>query len=205
VNAQCNSASRGKLYVFEGIDAAGKSSIAREFHRQLSTKAVPSKLLAFPGNSPGTLGQLVYRLHHASKECGVDTLTATSLQTLHIAAHLDAIESIILPTLEAGHNVVLDRFWWSTWAYGIVGGVPAEVLKTLIEAECRLWAHWKPQHLFYIYRSSNIHEDNSKTCQQLKKAYAQLLKSEQGKYSISLIENNLTLAEVVQRLFQLLK
>lgn len=190
--------SSGKLYVFEGVDAAGKSSLARDFHRQLTTNGTPASLLAFPGNMPGTLGELVYRIHHNSKENGIEELTPAALQALHIAAHLDAIERIIIPTLANGECVILDRFWWSTWAYGIVGGIQIDVLQALIEAECRAWGAWKPNCLFYIHRQAPLRPEQSEAWQKLKEAYSTLIQAEKAKYQISVIENELTPAETLE-------
>jgi dTMP kinase len=61
------------------------------------------------------------------------------LQTLHVAAHLDAIERKILPALEAGTWVILDRYWWSTWVYGIEQGISSTYLEPVIKAEQARW------------------------------------------------------------------
>ncbi|MCL4806402.1 MAG: hypothetical protein KJ062_01190, partial [Thermoanaerobaculia bacterium] len=81
----------GRLFVFEGPDGVGKSTVAAEFARRLSEDR-PAVLLSFPGREPGTLGHDVYELHHASARFGVERLSAACLKLLHIAAHLDAID-----------------------------------------------------------------------------------------------------------------
>lgn len=90
------------LIIFEGVNAAGTSEVCNEYLRTPIHRGVAAMLLAFPGNTPGTLGHLVCQLHHDTRSIGVEQLTSASLQALHIAAHLDAIESVITPTLELG-------------------------------------------------------------------------------------------------------
>jgi thymidylate kinase len=122
----------GKLLVFEGPDKTGKSSLAHGVTTWLEARGASPVLLGFPGNRPGTLGNLVYRVHHHPEDYGIRKLNPLSLQTLHIAAHIDAIEQVILPALRSGAWVVLDRFWWSTFVYGLAGNVDGRSLELLI-------------------------------------------------------------------------
>jgi dTMP kinase len=121
----------GKLIVFEGADGIGKSSLSKEVMRRLEDLNVASVSLAFPGKDLGTLGHLVYQIHHDPAALGVISVTPLALQTLHVAAHLDAIERRILPALQDGTWVILDRFWWSTWVYGVHQGIAPLISKRL--------------------------------------------------------------------------
>lgn len=53
------------VYVFEGIDNVGKTTIIHALKQQIQelTDYVCVDI-AFPGNEPRTLGDLVYRIHH---------------------------------------------------------------------------------------------------------------------------------------------
>src|SRR5205807_4875972 len=99
---------RGELYVFEGPDNSGKTTLSLGLVEYLRSKGTACDSYAFPGCESGTLGEFVYRLHHDSQSIGIQSVTPTSLQLLHVAAHIDAIESRILPQLESGRSVVLD-------------------------------------------------------------------------------------------------
>src|SRR5688572_21439337 len=119
----------GKLFVFEGPDGSGKTTLSMAFAKYLRNKGTDCEHFAFPGREAGTLGKLVHELHHNSALVGVDSLTPSSLQLLHIAAHVDAIESRIVPLLKNGRSIVLDRFWWSTWVYGKINRVSNNSLR----------------------------------------------------------------------------
>lgn len=141
------------LIVFEGPDSVGKSTISEAFVAHLAReRSVPVRRWSFPGRQEGTLGHLVYRLHHDPLELGVTALTPTSRQLLHIAAHVDAIEARILPALGAGEIVVLDRFWWSTMVYGTIAAATADALAAMVEVELKAWGGMRPTVAFLIDR-----------------------------------------------------
>jgi thymidylate kinase len=178
-----------KLIVFEGADAAGKSAISAGVCDAIRRRGTPVRTFSFPGKTPHTLGDLVYRIHHNSRAFGIESLTPASLQSLHIAAHLDAIESTILPLLRQGTSVVLDRFWWSTFVYGVADGISRDVLNALIEAERILWAERPPTVLFYVTRQRPLRQEDDEEWRRRNEIYRDLLMAEKEKYPIYVIEN----------------
>ena len=186
-----------QLIVFEGVDAAGKSAVSARYLSALGNLGIPAKLLTFPGKAPDTLGKLVYTLHHDAPSVGVKHYTPASLQALHIAAHLDAIETVIIPSLEAGHTIVLDRYWWSTWVYGICGGARPEILESLIEAERLAWGRWQPNLLFHLTRTSPLREEPAEMWTKLQSEYRVLASREMDKYPIRELSNDGDLEETV--------
>ena len=196
--------SDARLIVFEGVDAAGKSTICAQFMQMLKASGVHASLLSFPGKTEGTIGELIYRLHHKPSDFGVEHLTASSLQTLHIAAHLDAIETVILPRLESGETIVLDRYWWSTWVYGFAAGVNADMLDALIEAERIAWGSTRPTSLFYVTRGLPLRKEPLEQWYRVKAAYDKMLAREHGRYPIHIIENEGSPDASVRRICQLL-
>ena len=156
-----NMAKTGTLLVFEGPDGVGKSTLVQETRNILTSRGIPHDTLSFPGKDPGTLGWVVDQIHHKPDEFEIATLTPLSLQALHIAAHLDHIESRILPVLAKEAWFILDRFWWSTWVYGTVDRVSSEVLNKLVEAEHMAWNNTLPAAAFLVKRTSPFRKEQT--------------------------------------------
>jgi thymidylate kinase len=142
--------SPGYLFIFEGPDGAGKSTLAEALHSRLKERGVQCEAFSFPGKDVGTLGGLVNRLHHNSAAYGIPSINPVSVQVLHIAAHVDAIVGRIKPTLQSGTIVILDRFWWSTWVYGKASGVSDAALTGMLDVEFDAWGDIMPTVAFLI-------------------------------------------------------
>ena len=164
----------GILIVFEGPDDVGKSTLAGKLTDRLRETGVPCKNMAFPGRQPGSLGRLVHELHHHAPRFGLNEFSPTSLQMLHIAAHVDAIERDVLPALRAGTWVVLDQFWWSTWVYGVAFGVPKRSLESMIELEQLHWGQFRPEVLFLVERGNGNPDDRQGLLEQILGYYHEL-------------------------------
>jgi dTMP kinase len=149
----------GELYIFEGPDGVGKSTLAAGFADKLRALGVTTHLLAFPGREAGTLGRLVWEFHHSPDHFGVDALDPTSLQLLHVAAHIDTIERKIRPAIAAGETVVLDRYWWSTKIYGALGGASPTSIEKMINLEQDHWGEITPTATFVIHRERPFGEE----------------------------------------------
>lgn len=146
--------SRGKLFVFEGTDGVGKTTIAKAVVDILCDQRQQYKYLSFPGNEPGSIGELVYRIHHDMGSLNISSISSTSLQVMHVAAHIDTIERRIKPLLEMGVNVVLDRYWWSTLVYGAATNSNMLSLQNSVNAEIVIWGDITPDILFFIKREN---------------------------------------------------
>lgn len=152
---------RGRLIVFEGADGVGKTTLSRYACRALAARGTPTMFYAFPGSLAGTLGELVYRIHHDKRGGHPKRIVPVALQALHIAAHIDAIERIIRPALASGATVVLDRFWWSTWVYGMAAGVRPVVLRKMVDLEESVWGSIKPEVVILIRRKSPLRPEGT--------------------------------------------
>ena len=152
-------ASLGYLFILEGPDGIGKTTIIEEVFKQLGNYKLPVSKLSFPGKQVGTLGKLVYDIHHNIESFGVSKIHQASLQMLHVAAHIDTIQHIILPSLQAGEIVLLDRYWWSTVVYGKAEGIEEEVLDTMIKLENYFWENKQPEGVFLLQRNSPLREE----------------------------------------------
>lgn len=179
----------GELFVFEGVDAVGKSSLSDLLANWFSVQGRVVDHRSFPGKLKGTIGELVYRIHHYPETLELEHLTASSLQALHIAAHIDAIQTKIIPSLKSGKTVILDRYWWSTRVYGLAEGVDSLILDKLIEAELVAWEDWQPTALFYITRDTPLRDEPMAKWHKLRNEYEILLSKDSGQYPIHIIQN----------------
>lgn len=178
-----------KLFVFEGPDGVGKSSISQRVHDALLARGHQSNLLTFPGRAEGTLGHLVYKLHHNATEFGIASIDPSALQILHIAAHVDAIRQVISPLVLNGEIVILDRFWWSTLAYGVANGVKEDELWAMIEVELRAWPIL-PAAVFLVTREKPIRKElEEKKWLDVVRAYDELEGRELVRYPVVRLSN----------------
>ena len=198
-----DSSALGNLIVFEGPDGVGKTTLAKALTTRLKELGVPCVYQAFPGHEQGKIGNLVYRVQHDPEEFGVFDITPTALQTLHVAAHIDLIESQILPLLRDGYWVVLDRCWWSTWVYGIVSGVSRTALEAMINLETLQWEYVKPRKLFLVERE--VKSTECEDFERLKSEYRELLEREQSLYPAIVFSNDGRLVEKLEELLDHLK
>lgn len=122
--------SGGRFITLEGIEGAGKSTLARYVADWLSGRAIPVRLTREPGGTP-----LAERLRQIVLERGTESLSAVSETLLMFAARSQHVQSVILPSLAAGQWVVCDRFTDATRAYqGSGRGVDAALIEALAHA-----------------------------------------------------------------------
>lgn len=178
---------RGDLYVFEGPDGVGKSTLSKWFADHLKSTGRRAVWSSFPGRDAGTIGELVYRLHHKPARFGIPSINPLSLQLLHIASHVDAITTRHTRSLSQGTSIVLDRFWWSTWVYGRIEGVDSETLDAMIEIEKRTWGSIKPTAVFLLQRRI---QGARKRDHRLQHLYARLARREAALTRVERVRNN---------------
>lgn len=196
----------GKLFFVEGPDGVGKTTTIEQLKVALSRRSDRFDFLSFPGKADGTLGAVVYRIHHEPEAFGISAMTELSKQALHIAAHLDAIERLIVPALRSGTNVLLDRFWWSTLVYGAAGGVHQACLNTLVEAERLVWDRFQPSLAVLLDRDQPIDRDDEiSSWLRLRDAYRDLAQSERSHYPVEVVSNMESPATAVSTILDLIE
>jgi thymidylate kinase len=188
----------GKLFVFEGVDGSGKTTLSRAFAEHAKNSDFECEWFSFPGCENGTLGKQVYDIHHGRLGVRAAAINPTSLQLLHIAAHIDAMNRRILPALKQGRIVVLDRYWWSTFVYGTVAGADEDSLNRMIQIELHHWSNVRPTCAFLVRRKARLGENLNLERTSLAKEYDQLGAREGRKYKVSVIDNDGTVAEALQ-------
>jgi thymidylate kinase len=194
---------RGRLIIFEGPDGVGKSKLIEALAKRLRTMHIHHEVVSFPGKTPGSLGLHIRELHHDPMKFGIKSLHPASLQTLHIAAHIDAIERRIRPKLDKGIWIILDRSWWSTWTYGTVAGVPRQSLEAMVALELTHWASTRPDAIILVRRQTPINRDRLLSeHRRLLAVYLELVRDQSRHARVHVIENEGPLKDTVQRLFE---
>ncbi len=104
---------KNSLFIaFEGLDGCGKSLQAQTLYSNLQSRTIPSILLHEPGSTP--LGEEINRLLKWSGKIALDPLTELLLFN---ASRAQLVKEVIIPSLDQGMVVVIDRFTDSTLAY----------------------------------------------------------------------------------------
>jgi dTMP kinase len=101
----------GRLITIEGIDGAGKTTLAEALAAALAQRGVEITLLREPGGVPAS-----ERVRELVKDPAM-TIGARAEALLYAAARAQLVEEAIRPLLRAGSWVLLDRFVDSSLAY----------------------------------------------------------------------------------------
>jgi dTMP kinase len=140
-------ARRGLFISLEGIDGSGKSTQSRRLADWLRAQGRDPVLTREPGGAPGA--EDIRRL---LVEGDPDRWSPETEILLFTAARRDHLERTILPALDAGRDVITDRFADSTRVYqgatrgdlrGLVDRIHAEVIG--IEPDITLIIDMDPQ------------------------------------------------------------
>jgi len=115
---------KGIIVSFEGIDGCGKSTQARLFCKYLDKKGLDHLLLNEPGGT--YTGEKIRNLLLDSKS-KISPLTELFL---YLASRSQLVEELIIPHLEKGKIIVLDRYIDSTIAYqGYGRGISLKLIR----------------------------------------------------------------------------
>ena len=102
---------RGRLITIEGLDGAGKTTLAAGLERELAARGLAVRALREPGGV-----ELSERVRELVKDPAL-TVGARAEALLYAAARAQLVEEALVPLLDAGVWVLLDRFVDSSLAY----------------------------------------------------------------------------------------
>jgi thymidylate kinase len=191
---RANSKSKGRLIVFEGADESGKTTVSKRLAAELVSRGRKCLWLSFPGREPDTLGAEIYALHHDRRFAGSSSL---SIQLLHIAVHVEVIQQSILPAIAGGACVILDRYWWSTWVYGLATNVDPDALRLALKIEQLQWGKQIPSLVFLFERKIPGRKPQPKKRMHLQQLYAQLARREAQGHPVEVIQNDYDIEDAV--------
>jgi dTMP kinase len=120
--------SRGKLITIEGIDGAGKTTLAAALEAALRARGLDVRLLREPGGV-----RAAERVRDLVKDPQL-TIGARAEALLYAAARAQLVEEALEPLLKEGTIVLLDRFVDSSLAYQGAGrGLGVEEVRRVNE------------------------------------------------------------------------
>lgn len=122
--------SGSRFITLEGIEGAGKSTVAKFAVAWLGRHDVAVRSTREPGGTP-----LAERVRQIALERGTETVSPVTETLLMFAARALHVQNVIRPALTRGEWVVCDRFTDATRAYqGSGRGVNAELIDALASA-----------------------------------------------------------------------
>jgi dTMP kinase len=103
---------RGRFITLEGIEGAGKSTVAQLASEWLATRGITPRVTREPGGTP-----LAERVRKIVLEKGAEVISPRAETLLMFAARSIHVENLIRPALARGEWVICDRFTDATRAY----------------------------------------------------------------------------------------
>jgi len=120
----------GRFITLEGIEGAGKSTVAQVIGRWLAGRGSTFSITREPGGTP-----LAERVRSVVLERGAETVSPAAETLLMFAARSIHVENLIRPALQRGQWVICDRFTDATRAYqGFGRGVDPAWIEQLASA-----------------------------------------------------------------------
>jgi dTMP kinase len=103
---------RGRFITLEGIEGAGKSTVAQIVSDWLNSRGITARVTREPGGTP-----LAERVRKIVLERGPESVSPQAETLLMFAARSIHVENLIRPALARGEWVICDRFTDATRAY----------------------------------------------------------------------------------------
>jgi dTMP kinase len=134
---------KGLFITFEGGEGCGKSTQARLLLNNLEHRNIPAVLTHEPGGTP--LGNRIRSILKVKRDFNISPRAELFL---FAACRAQLIREVILPALDAGRNVICDRFSGSTLAYqGYGRGLGLELIESINSAAT---SGLKPDFIFLL-------------------------------------------------------
>lgn len=177
----------GRYLAVEGVDGAGKTTVARALVAVLETRGEDVLLVREPGGTP--TGEAIRRILLHSD----DLVAAWTEAMLFAASRAQLAAEVIGPALRAGKVVVSDRTVYSSLAYqGGARGLGIEKVRRVNEAG--LQGVW-PDHVLLLQvdaaaaldredAADRISVEGVALQRKVSEAYAQIAAAEPGRFTV---------------------
>lgn len=120
-----NNTRRGKFIVFEGTDGCGKTTHTERLRRRIIAETGTNCIYEKEPDSRDIVGAIIRSALYGSVR-----ILPESMAYLHVADRLEHI-AYMLPLLEAGVNIICDRYYLSNMAYNTTERLPMEYIYEL--------------------------------------------------------------------------
>jgi dTMP kinase len=146
----------GVCIVFEGLDRTGKSTQLGLLRAALAPDSVVF------AHMPSGFVPFTRRVYEALEAEGEKPSSGLAQQLAHLACHAESIGQLVEAT--KSKSLVLDRWWWSTLAYGWYGGsveqsgLSQESFRDLIAA---IWSPVTPSAVFVFLEPHQLDSNNN--------------------------------------------
>lgn len=157
----------GSVVVLEGLDGAGKTT---QLERLRGWSWAPQPTFA---HMPSGLTALTSALYELTENHPIGSPLARQL--LHLACHAENMNTLVAGRDSSG--LILDRWWWSTLAYGWYGadlaqeGVSEDVFRGLVRSV------WSPIAADLVLVFSTAFTDDPLNRRGVREGYARLLET----------------------------
>ena len=112
----------GVLVNLEGIDGCGKSTQSKLLREKLEGEGVKVIILKEPTKRPH--GQKLWDVLHGKRKA-----TNEEILELFVLDRKQHVKEKIQPTLDSGAVVLMDRYYYSSMAYQVAGGIDVEEIR----------------------------------------------------------------------------
>ncbi|WP_439592031.1 dTMP kinase [Microbacterium sp.] len=146
----------GSVIVLEGLDKAGKSTQIDRLRRQL---APASTLFA---HMPSGVTRFSADVYEVLEDSARQPASGLAQQLAHLACHAENMPALV-ESADAG-ALVLDRWWWSTLAYGWHSGALGDSAFTQPQFEALVKTVWAPitASVVFVFRMPHEHDANNR-------------------------------------------
>lgn len=140
----------GSLIVFEGLDQSGKSKQAKMLVE--ACDHMPATI-HMPSGFDGNTGLIYEALEDPDRRW-----SGGARQLLHLACHVES-QPHLRRMLDRPQAVILDRWWWSTYAYGR-GTIGTFTDSAWFDLCQQFWAGWRPDAVFLFTETYALDNKN---------------------------------------------
>ena len=119
----CKKGHKGLLIVIEGTDGSGKSTQIEKLRRWIEDKSYGCMV------SEWKTSRIIANVIDDAKDRNL--LNATTFSLLYAADFADRLENTIIPALDSGFVVLLDRYTYTAFARDVVRGLNIDWVKQL--------------------------------------------------------------------------